>query len=216
MSNKLKEAEKREKEMNKKMKEFEEKIKELEAENKGKKRKEEKKDKGPKLFGANEDALIDALYGPPIPMAKGAQNIPQANTQVDQFGHADIPPAKSRKEDEIRPAQKIQSSAEKVVNNQSSITGPLFGNQEGIDQFGHADIPPARHLNSSNQNIEDSKKVTFNENLNMHENSSESSLGDEDVQPIKAQPFLFGNGDNDDMDEMKFPSDGHLQKQINI
>jgi hypothetical protein len=48
----------------------------------------------------------------------------------------------------------------------------------------------------------------------MHEDSSFSSDGNEEMVPVKAQPYLFGPVD--DMEEMNFPTDGHLQKQINL
>lgn len=88
----------------------------------------------------------------------------------------------------------------------------------GKDEFGHEDIPPARHLLANKETPsapkEESKQVRFGENLNLHEDSSASSLGDEDVQPVKAQPFLFG--DSEDMNSMNFPTDNHLQSHINI
>ena len=46
----------------------------------------------------------------------------------------------------------------------------------------------------------------------MHENSSNSSL--EEVQPVKAQPFLFGAEDNDDMLDMNYPSDNHMKNEF--
>ena len=122
----------------------------------------------------------------------------------DQFGHADIPPAK-QEQVEITPANKISSQP---------ISGTLFGASEPSDPFGHADIPLAKHLIAQKEINNPKQKVTFNENLNMHENSSASSLEDGEELPVKAQPFLFG--EKDDMSEMKFPSDGHLQNQINI
>jgi hypothetical protein len=117
------------------------------------------------LFGANEDALIDALYAPLIPR----------RTDVP---HSVLPP--------------------------------------GVDKYGHEEIPPA--MNSTKKPYlpkEESKQVRFSEKMNLHENSSASSLGDEEVRPIKAQPFLFGDKD-DDMNEMCFPTDSHLQNHINI
>jgi hypothetical protein len=72
---------------------------------KGTKKPELKRDKGPKLFGANEDALIDALYGEPIPPVRSTY---QSNNygNVDEFGHADLPPA--RPVPQAQPTQQIQ------------------------------------------------------------------------------------------------------------
>ena len=36
------------------------------------------------------------------------------------------------------------------------------------------------------------------------------------MQPVKAQPFLFEDAGVDDLNDMGFPTDKHLQKQINI
>ncbi|CAI2359536.1 unnamed protein product [Moneuplotes crassus] len=201
LDNKLKEALTNEKQMKKKLKEYEQKIQELEEGKKKTPKKKEVKDTGPKLFGANEDALIDALYAPTIPLANNPQL--RQNQGVDQFGHHDIPPARPKQEEEIVPVKKIQDS---------SIKGPLFGSSP--DSFGYENIPPARHAANKDEEV---KKVHFPENLNMHENSSASSLDDGEIQPVKAQPFLFGpGGQTDDLDEINFPTDGHLQKQINI
>jgi hypothetical protein len=107
LTDKLKEAQSNDKKTQKLLKEYEEKIKELEVgvKKKGTKKPEPKRDKGPKLFGANEDALIDALYGEPIPPVRSTY---QSNNygNVDEFGHADLPPA--RPVPQAQPTQQIQ------------------------------------------------------------------------------------------------------------
>ena len=81
------------------------------------------------------------------------------------------------------------------------------------------EIPPSKLLLGAkespvmkNEENKNDKQVRFNENYNMHENSSSSSL--EEVKPVKAQPFLFGPEDNDDMLDMNYPSDNHMKKEF--
>ena len=173
LTNKVKELQDANKQLQKKNKEFESKIEEIEnsdkVSKKSSKKAAQKKEPSdaPKLFGADEDALMDVLYGAPIPPRKEEQK-------------AQLP--------------------------------------RGVDKFGHEEIPPAKHLkkpHNTSAKKEEGKHVRFGENLNMHENSSTSSLGDEEVQPVKAQPFLFGAEDHD-MEDMGFPTDKHLHGQINI
>ena len=97
----------------------------------------EPEDDRPKLLGDNEDALIDALYAPPIPAARPN---PQSVVQ---------PPLKAQQVKNIQQPEPVESPAKPLLSDnfehdEIPMAKPLLKEDHGF-----AEIPPAKPQNTS-------------------------------------------------------------------